>query len=100
VVAQLGDDRAVTPINQWDPDLSPWRFNAYSAWEDERLPLAGAVFTERGIYRPTERVYAKAIVRNGSLGALRAPAAGDSITWIFRNRDQGMLRQVTVPLSV
>jgi len=99
VTAQLGGDRAVVAVNEWDPDLSPWRFNAIAASGDERLPLAGAVFTERGIYRPTERVYAKAIVRNGSLGNLRAPTVGDSIKWVFHARDDGMLREVTVPLS-
>ena len=99
VTAQLADDRAVVAINEWDPDLSPWRFNAFAAWGDDRLPLAGAVFTERGIYRPTERVYAKAIIRNGSLGSLHAPPAGDSIKWLFHNRDDGMLREVTGALS-
>ena len=99
VTAQLGNDRAVVAINQWDPDLSPWRFGASAAWGDDRIPVAGAVFTERGIYRPTERIYAKAIVRDGSLGALRAPAAGDSIKWRFHDREDGMLREVTVPLS-
>ena len=95
----LGGDRAVTAINRWDPDLSPWRFNVRSAWGDQRLPLAGAVFTERGIYRPGERVYAKAIVRDGALGALRVPAAGDSIKWIFHDRDEGVLRERTVTAS-
>ena len=99
VTAQLGADRAVVAINQWDPDLSPWRFGASAAWGDDRIPVAGAVFTERGIYRPTERVYAKAIVRDGSLGALRVPAPGDSIKWRFHDREEGMLREVTAPLS-
>ena len=95
----LGSDRAVTAINRWDPDLSPWRFNVHSAWGDRRLPLAGAVFTERGIYRPGELVYAKAIVRDGALGALRVPVAGDSIKWIFHDRDDGVLRERTAPVS-
>ena len=95
----LGSDRAVTAINRWDPDLSPWRFNVFSAWGDQRLPLAGAVFTERGIYRPGERVYAKAIVRDGALGALRVPSAGDSIKWIFHDRDEGVLRERTMTAS-
>ena len=95
----LGSDRAVTAINRWDPDLSPWRFNVHSAWGDQRLPLAGAVFTERGIYRPGERVYAKAIVRDGALGALRVPSAGDSIKWIFHDRDEGVLRERAVLTS-
>jgi hypothetical protein len=30
-------------------------------------------------------------VRNGLLGALHAPAPGDSIRWRFHDRDEGML---------
>src|SRR5207247_2277315 len=78
VSARLALDRAVVSINSWSGDLSPWRFNIGSAWGADRLPVAAAVFTERGIYRPGEPVYAKAIVRNGALGALRVPAAGDA----------------------
>ncbi|MFL5606333.1 MAG: alpha-2-macroglobulin family protein [Gemmatimonadaceae bacterium] len=99
VSATLGTDRALTAINRYDPDLSPWRFNVRSAYGDERLPLVGAVFTERGIYRPGEKLYAKAIVRNGALGALRAPPAGDSIKWIFHDREDGVLREITAALS-
>jgi len=95
----LGSDRAVAAINRWDPDLSPWRFNVNSAWGDQRLPLAGAVFTERGIYRPGERVYAKTIVRDGALGALRVPSATDSIKWIFHDRDEGVLRERAMTTS-
>lgn len=99
VKVTLGDDRAIASINRYDPDLSPWRFNVNSAWGDDRLPVAGAVFTERGIYRPGERVYAKAIVRDGALGALHVPSAGDSIRWRFHGRDAGMLREVTTRLT-
>jgi len=99
VSVTLGTDRAITAINRYDPDLSPYRFNVYSAYGDTRLPVAGAMFTERGIYRPGERVYAKAIVRDGKLGALRAPAPGDSINWQFHDRDEGLLREVTTRLS-
>jgi alpha-2-macroglobulin len=99
VEVTLGQDRAVTAVNQWDPDLSPWRFNVSSAFGDRRWPMAGAVFTERGIYRPGERVHAKAIVRDGALGALRAPPAGDSIRWTFKARDGATLREATVRLT-
>ncbi|HEU4993459.1 MAG TPA: MG2 domain-containing protein [Gemmatimonadaceae bacterium] len=101
VKVSLGDDRAVTPVNGYDPDLSPWRFNAYSAYGDQRFPLAGAVFTERGIYRPGERVFAKTIVRSGALGALRPPvgAGRDSVKWIFRDREQGVIKEIVAGLS-
>lgn len=99
VKVTLGDDRAMASISRWDPDLSPWRFNVFPAWGEDRIDVAGTVFTERGIYRPGERVYAKAIIRHGPLGALRAPAAGDSIKWRFHDRDEGTLREITTRLT-
>ena len=99
VSARLALDRAVVPINTWSGDLSPWRFNVGSAWGVDRLPVAAAVFTERGIYRPGEPVYVKAIVRNGTLGALRVPSAGDSLRWVFDDREGGVMRDTIVGLS-
>ena len=99
VSARVALDRAVVPVNTWSADLSPWRFNVASAYGATRLPIAAAVFTERGIYRPGEPVYVKAIVRSGPLGALRVPAAGDSLRWIFHDREGGILRDTIVRLT-
>ena len=99
VAAELGDDRAVTGVRDWDPDLSLWQFNVDPAYGSSRSPQAAAVFTERGIYRPGEMVFAKAIVRRGALGALRVPARGDSLRWVFADREGTTLREATVPLS-
>jgi uncharacterized protein YfaS (alpha-2-macroglobulin family) len=104
VSAVDGTDRALLGINEYDPDLSPWRFNVSSAWETARLPVAAAVFTERDIYRPGEPVYAKAIVRRGKLGTLETPLPGDSLRWVFEARQEGgeqgnPLRDTTVALS-
>src|SRR4051812_7000531 len=105
VVATLGSDRALLGISEYDPDLSPWRFNVGAAWGTARLPVAAAVFTERGIYRPGEPLFAKAIVRNGPLGALGMPTRGDSLRWVFHDRaeettgEAGVLRDTTVALS-
>ncbi|HJU88585.1 MAG TPA: MG2 domain-containing protein [Gemmatimonadaceae bacterium] len=99
VAVQRGTDRALVGVSQYDPDLSPWRFNVSSAWGDDRRQAAGAVFTERGIYRPGEPLYAKAIVRHGPLGALRAPARGDSLRWQFKDREDATLKDTIVALS-
>lgn len=104
VAAVLNDDRAVLGINDYDPDLSPWRFNVTQAWGSARFPSAVALFTERGIYRPGESLYAKAIVRAGPLGALTRPDPGDSLRWIFQDRSDesgvvGTLRDTVVALS-
>ena len=98
VAVTLGPDRALVGVNGYDPDLNPWRFGARSAWGPERVPAAGAVFTERGIYRPGESLYAKAIVRRGMLGSLTA-AVGDSLRWTFTDREGNTIRQVTAALS-
>lgn len=99
VVAGTGDDKALTSISSYDPDLSPWRFNVRSAYGSGRYPIAAAVFTERGIYRPGEPLYAKAIVRAGSLGRLVVPLRSDSVRWVFHDREGGTLREVTVAPS-
>ncbi|MCC7001745.1 MAG: Ig-like domain-containing protein [Gemmatimonadaceae bacterium] len=98
LAVRLGADRAIVAVNGYDPDLSSWTFGIPSAWGDERFPLAGAVFAERGIYRPGEEVYLKAIVRAGTLGSLRSPAAGDSMRWVVRDREgeQSLARTVTL----
>jgi alpha-2-macroglobulin len=99
VEVRLGSDRALVGVNQWDPDLSPWRFNVSGAWGDERLPAAAAVFTERGIYRPGDSVFAKAILRTGLLGALKVPARTDSVKLEFKDRDGGVLREALIAPS-
>jgi uncharacterized protein YfaS (alpha-2-macroglobulin family) len=99
VVASLDNDKALTSISSYDPDLSPWQFNVQAAYGAGRYPLAAAVFTERGIYRPGEPVYAKAILRTGSLGSLSVPARGDSVRWIFHDREGGSLKEITAAPS-
>jgi uncharacterized protein YfaS (alpha-2-macroglobulin family) len=99
VAAKLGSDRAVVALNSYSWQLSPWQFNVAAADAARRVPAAAAVFTERGIYRPGETVHAKAVVRTGALGALRVPAVGDSLRWVFHDREEGTLRDTTVTLS-
>ena len=99
VEAITADDRALVGVSEYDPDLSPWQFGVSAAWGTSRLPLAAAVFTERGIYRPGEPLYVKAILRRGPLGALAAPAARDSVRWTFYDREGASIRDTVVRLS-
>jgi alpha-2-macroglobulin len=98
VSAETADDRALVGLNTWDPDLAPWRFGINAAWGEQRASFAAAVFTERGIYRPGETVRAKAIVREGALGSLTVPR-GDSIRWLFRDRDGGTARDTILTVG-
>jgi len=98
IAARTADDRSLVGLRMYDPDLAAWRFGVWNAWGNQREAAAATVFTERGIYRPGETVYAKSIVRDGPLGALASPA-GDSVRWTFRDREDGTLRDTTVTLS-
>ncbi|HTK55865.1 MAG TPA: MG2 domain-containing protein [Gemmatimonadales bacterium] len=98
VTVRLGADRAVLGVNESAYDLSPWQFNAYSAYGLAKEQVAATIFTERDIYRPGEPVYAKAIVRNGPLGALTPPRR-DSVKLTFQDRDGGELRSSVIRLS-
>lgn len=100
VEASQGADRALVAINQYDPDLSPWRFNARPGWDQERLPAAAALFSERGIYRPGETVRLKAIARRGTLGSLQPVARGDTLRWTVRDREGAAVREVLATASV
>lgn len=99
VAVTLAGDRAVAGVSEWGEELSIWQFDVDGAYGDARVPAAGAVFTERGIYRPGEMVHAKAIVRRGALGALRLPGAGDSARFTVTGREGAQLHQRTLPLS-
>ena len=93
----LGADRTLVGVREYDPDLSAWRFNVSPAWGADRLQAAGAMFTERGIYRPGETIHAKAIVRAGMLGRLEA--ARDLSAGYSEPRRERLWRDTTLALS-
>lgn len=49
--------------NDWRGGLAPWRFNIHADWYPRPRRFSGAVFSDRGVYRPGETVHFKGIVR-------------------------------------
>jgi uncharacterized protein YfaS (alpha-2-macroglobulin family) len=47
----------------WHGELEPWRFELPSDWFPRPATYAGALFTERGVYRSGETVHVKALLR-------------------------------------
>jgi uncharacterized protein YfaS (alpha-2-macroglobulin family) len=99
IEVRSGADRALVAVNRYDPDLSAWTFGVNSAWGGERFPIAGALWADRGIYRPGEQVNLKAVVRTGPLGALRRPVRADSVRWVLSDREGNDTFTRTVALS-
>jgi uncharacterized protein YfaS (alpha-2-macroglobulin family) len=100
VAADWNGDRALAAISSdYQAPLAAYHFQVNTAWSTEqRIPAAVAVFTERDIYRPGERVYAKAIVREGPLGALTVPVR-DSVKWEFLDHASAVIRDTVTVLS-
>ena len=72
-VVRLGDDVALLSLeNEWS--IAPYRFGLSSAWANSAPEAEGLVFTDRGIYRPGEKLYVKGALRERVLGKLRTPA--------------------------
>lgn len=49
--------------SDWQGGVDPWRFNLAYDWAPRTETYRGYLFTERGVYRPGEKVYAKGILR-------------------------------------
>jgi uncharacterized protein YfaS (alpha-2-macroglobulin family) len=79
--ARSRDDRVTVSLGGRAVGNVPW--NPIDAWglgarPDDAPLVSGAIFAERGIYRPGEVVHVKGIVRYGMLGDLRTPQQPDS----------------------
>ncbi len=59
--------------NLWNEGLEPWRFNVNFDYNPTENASYAYVFTERGIYRPGERVYVKGVLRQVENGAFKLP---------------------------
>lgn len=63
LVISRGGDRAVVSLRA-SHLAQPWQFGLRGASRNAVKPLTAALFTERGVYRPGETVYGKAVVRD------------------------------------
>ncbi|MBN2358301.1 MAG: alpha-2-macroglobulin [Deltaproteobacteria bacterium] len=97
VAARLDDDVGVT-LSTWQGDLSPWAFSLDGEWASRRPDGLGALFSERGIYRPGEQVHVKGVLRYRSVGDLRNPA-GAPVTLVIEDSRGKEIERRSVKLS-
>jgi uncharacterized protein YfaS (alpha-2-macroglobulin family) len=77
----LGADRSLTNLSAPSTPGITWveSLNAVDSWTPRTGTLTHAVvFADRGIYRPGDPVNVGAAIREGALGSLAPPLAGDS----------------------
>ena len=60
--ARVGDDWTFTS-NLYLDGIEPWRFDVPYEWAPEPDPVAGSVFSDRGLYRTGETLHIKGVLR-------------------------------------
>lgn len=84
--AQSGEERLYMPLNHYRYQLSLWRFSGDYEGVSGHSAQSGLIFTDRGIYRPGEKVHVRGMlrqIREDGLG-IELPPAGE---YILRWRD-------------
>jgi len=73
VLASRAGDTAILS-SDWGTGVEPYRFDIPYDWNPEPEPVAGTLFTERGIYRAGETVHIKGILRQREKGRWVIPS--------------------------
>ncbi len=79
LAATLGEDTGVT-LSTWSADAGAHAYDLPTDWDGTAPRSLGAVFAERGVYRPGDTVHLKGIVRYRRLGRILAPPAKTALT--------------------
>jgi hypothetical protein len=91
-VVSRGEDTVV--INSdWGTGIFPYQFGISYDWQPLPQKLTGYVFTERGLYRPGEKVHLKAVVREKRSGGWEIPEGKDFWIFINNSRDEEILKK-------
>ena len=75
--------------SNWNDGLEPWRFNLNYSYAPDQELIRGYLFTERGIYRPGEKVYIKGVIReqNQDAWAIPQPKSGKLVITDARGKE-------------
>ncbi|TNE88919.1 MAG: hypothetical protein EP330_12970 [Deltaproteobacteria bacterium] len=74
----LGKDVSLVTQNMND-GIGPWAFDIYTDFEPRGFAIAAHGYADRGVYRPGDKVYARATFRKQSAEGLELPSG--EVTW-------------------
>lgn len=72
----------------WDDGIEPWRFNIPFSYGGEAADFKTALFTERGIYRPGEKVYVAGLTRKEKNGEWIFPSLSQGVLTVYNSREE------------
>lgn len=91
VFARRGEDVAFISSG-WEFNVDPYRFDIPFNWLPEPQRFQGYIFTERGIYRASEEVHIKGIVRENIKGQWKIPTSLSLLAEITDPLGKGVFR--------
>jgi len=93
VVVQRGQDMAVVDGN-WQNGIQIWNFGVPTDRSGGKTRVRGFIQSDRGIYRPGEKVHFKGLVREIEVGQPPRVPAGERISVVVKDsRDATLFRQ-------
>ena len=91
LVTSPGGDAVLA--SSWNDGLEPWRFNISYNYNTDKAPVKTALFTDRGIYRPGEKVYVKGLVRQMKNGQWALPSVVKGNLTVYNSRGEEAFKQ-------
>ena len=92
VLVIKGEDTAF--INSdWGRGILPYQFGISYDWGPLPQKFAGFLFTDRGLYRPGEKVYLKGIIREKEKGEWKIPQIKELWISVKNSRDEEILKK-------
>ncbi len=68
-----GTDTSIVRLD-WDDGMSPYNFDIWGGFDASGRSMASHVFADRGVYRPGDKVYSRALFRFRKAEGLEIPA--------------------------
>jgi uncharacterized protein YfaS (alpha-2-macroglobulin family) len=90
-VAYVGSD--------WNEGISSWEFGIRSDLSESPAVLRGSVFTDRGVYRLSEQVHVKAILRSDTNRGIQLLPAGTPVYVTLRDSQYREVETRTIRLN-
>lgn len=87
LVTAEGDAGVGLTWSDWNDGIAPWSAGIWSEWDENAKVPVSMGFIDRGIYRPGDPVYARAMWRVQSDAGLEMPPEGATVGWVLKNPD-------------
>jgi alpha-2-macroglobulin len=85
--------------SDWNEGIRSWDFGHWYVPEEAKPLLRGTIFTDRGVYKPSEEIHFKAIIRSDTPEAMKPLDSGTQISITLVDSRGSKVNERVMPLS-